>query len=344
DKFENLKNKYVPISFQNLSYNYNKPEQLYDGWEVSDIANSGLDTVMIFGIVKDIMDGSFGEINSFQIVKDNKLILDEYFLSSGKNETHLLSSSTKSISSLILGSIVEKYKIDLQASIFKYLPEYEDLKSEESGKISLEDLLTMRLGYEKADSYFPGNVDIFKYTLDRKVIESPAQIFFYDNIAPNLIAPIVKNITKEYMDDYARDNVFNKMQIVEFDWEEGKQDGHPICQGSLKLRARDFAKFGYLVLNNGKWNGTKVVSKSWIDRSTKIHATVNQKDRVFYGYLWWIMEIENTRVIYSGGSGGQYCFIVPDHNMILSFTGNNFNNQKEYMLFDIVKMIVSCST
>ena len=143
------------------------------------------------------------------------------------------------------------------------------------------------------------------------------------------------------MDDFAGKNTFSKLDINVFDWEEGKQNNHPICQGSLKLRPRDFAKFGYLLLNEGRWKDQQIVSGNWISQSIQRHSTVNITDKVYYGYLWWLMEIDNTTVIYSGGGGGQYCFTIPDLNLILSFTGSNFSNQKEYMLFDIVKIFVT---
>ena len=221
------------------------------------------------------------------------------------------------------------------------------MKTSENTKISIHDLLCMRLGFEPAKSDFPQNVDLFKYVLDRNMINLPGEVFFYDNIAPNLIAPIIKTATNMHIDKFSEDEIFSTLQIQNYNWEEGKQNDFPICQGSLKLRPRDFTKFGYLVLKQGKWNNQQVISQEWIEKSTQKHSILNENDGVYYGYLWWIMEIEKNgekiKVIYSGGSGGQYMFIIPQINMILAFTGENFNNQKEYMLFDIVKEIVlSC--
>ncbi len=347
-EFDALQKKFSPPKKTPYSYRYKIPENPNDGWNVGNIINIDLDTSVIFSILRDITNGEYGKVNSFLIIKDNKLVLDEYFLNYKIDDLHLLSSSTKSIASLILGKAYDNNQIDgLNQSIFEFLPNYKNLKTLENTIISIHDLLCMRLGFEPAKSDFPQNVDLFAYVLERNMNNKPGEMFFYDNIAPNLIAPVIKTATNKHIDKFAEDEIFSTLQIQNYNWEEGKQNDFPICQGSLKLRPRDFAKFGYLVLKQGKWNNQQVVSQEWIEKSTQKHSVLNENDGIYYGYLWWIMEIEKNgekiKVIYSGGSGGQYMFIIPQINMILAFTGENFNNQKEYMLFDIVKEIVlSC--
>ncbi len=90
----------------------------------------------------------------------------------------------------------------------------------------------------------------------------------------------------------------------------------------LRLRPQDMAKFGYLYLHNGQWNGGQIVPAKWVRESTTVHmetnGLMNPAEDDGYGYYWWI----NSFGGYSAhGFGGQYTFVLPKLDMVVVFTG-----------------------
>jgi CubicO group peptidase (beta-lactamase class C family) len=98
--------------------------------------------------------------------------------------------------------------------------------------------------------------------------------------------------------------------------------------GGLRLRPRDMAKIGQLVLSGGRWNGRQVVSKAWIDASTKpwLKATGGH----FYGYLWWLgRSMVNGREVHwigALGRGGQSIRIVPELDLVVAVTAGYYQD------------------
>jgi len=94
------------------------------------------------------------------------------------------------------------------------------------------------------------------------------------------------------------------------------------------MRPRDMAKFGYLILNEGQWQGRQVVSKKWLKESTSENARAHG-DR--YGYLWWVskqmIDQKPVEAIAADGNGGQIIAIFPRLNLVAVFTGGNYNSR-----------------
>ena len=100
------------------------------------------------------------------------------------------------------------------------------------------------------------------------------------------------------------------------------------------MRPQDMAKFGLLYLRKGKWEDKQIVPAWWVEESFKRHVTFSRKSRrkhTHYGYLWWIQEPDpdgsGKQDIYSArGHGGQFIFIIPEHNMVVVTTSEPNHN------------------
>ena len=77
------------------------------------------------------------------------------------------------------------------------------------------------------------------------------------------------------------------------------------------------AKFGWLYLNKGKWDGRQIISEEWVDRSTRRHNDATTFD--YYGYQWWR---DASGYYVAVGHRGQFIFVVPDKNMVVVFTSD----------------------
>ena len=94
------------------------------------------------------------------------------------------------------------------------------------------------------------------------------------------------------------------------------------------LRPRDMAKIGLLFLNDGRWNGEQIISEDWIEQSTAQHVTLPGDNG--YGYLWWRDSVhvngEEVELISARGNGGQFIFVLPELDMVVVFTGSNYDS------------------
>ena len=102
--------------------------------------------------------------------------------------------------------------------------------------------------------------------------------------------------------------------------------GEPVAASGLRLRPRDLAKIGQLVLTGGRWDGAQIVPADWLAQSHQPRAEVPAYETQ-YGYLWWLDELDGGRKVIEGaGNGGQELLIVPDLDLVLVVTAGNYNN------------------
>ena len=141
--------------------------------------------------------------------------------------------------------------------------------------------------------------------------------------------------------DFANRKLFEPLGIEEFIWEE-IPERYVNSSWGLHLKPLDFAKIGYLYLNNGEWNGQSIISERWKNRSTRSRYSVS--NYFSYGYFWWRFqrynEVVNNLVkndlFFAWGDGGQFLFVIPHLNMVVVTTGGNYGN-REALIFDMLR-------
>ena len=154
----------------------------------------------------------------------------------------------------------------------------------------------------------------------------PGQDFFYNTGALTLVSAIVRKATGRPLDEFARQTLFEPMGIAQAEWARVRGDAD--AGGGLRLRPRDMAKIGQLVLAGGRWNDRQIVSKAWIETSTapELKATDDQ----LYGYLWWLgrARLNGSEVHWVGalGRGGQSIRIVPELDLVVAVTAGYYQD------------------
>jgi len=345
------------------SYTYQIPEQTTDGWQTASLDDVGIDEKTLGELVERIHDNTYQNIHSVLIVKDGELVFEEYF---GGYEydyqgdqfwgefteydiatIHNLASVTKAITSALVGIAIDNGFIkDVDEKVFAFFPEYSHLNDEEKDRITLEHLLTMTSGLEwnemdvsvatrdtKNDLiqlfFVP---DPIEYILAKPVVAEAGTRWYYSGGDVNLLGEVIKKTTGLRVDDFAEEYLFTPLGITEHEWEYITPD-IVYTSGDLKLRPRDMAKFGYLYLNDGVWNGERVVSKEWIEDSTREyiaipHAGWAQEYGDRYGYQWFLKTyyVDSTPFdsFMRDGWGGQRITVFPDLDMVVILTGGNY--------------------
>jgi len=340
------------ISFGQNSYTYSQPKEVGDGWKTNHLKFQGLDSTLINKFFTQI-NGAEHKLHSVLLVRNNELILEEYFSDYHINKPHDLRSTSKSIRSILLGIAIDKGFIDnIDDPISKYLKNPIPKKRLDPRKsdITIKHLITMSSGLDcnDWDKRSKGQEDkVYKkkdwlqYTLDLPMLHTPGEVSNYCSMGVILMTEIISQSSGMSISEFANKHLFVPLEIENVQW--GHTSSKKVIESGKRLymTPRDLAKIGQLFINKGVWNGKQVVSEKWIEESTTPKTKITGID---YGYLWWNIPFRlNGKVLMSKtatGNGGQYILIIPELELVAVFTGGAYNSQEDKLPFAVVNNII----
>ena len=347
-----------------------------DGWPVASVNEDKLIDRAALCRMADRLAADAANVHAVLVARGGRLVFERYFkgadeipgriygrrvenVSFDADTLHDIKSVSKSVASLALGVAIDRGLIrSVNEPIFSFFPELSDLRSPEKDRIQLVHALTMSMGLQwveatPATGYYDNDEarmhmarDQCRYVLGLPVTAPAGQEFFYNTGALALVSAIIRKATGRPLDEFARETLFEPLGISGVAWDRVKGDTD--AGGGLRLRPRDMAKIGQLVLAGGRWNGRQIVASGWIETSTalKIKATDNQS----YGYLWWLGRSRSNgrEVQWIGalGRGGQSIRIVPELDLVVAVTAGYYQDysprafQLQYGIFrDVLRAI-----
>jgi CubicO group peptidase (beta-lactamase class C family) len=326
------------------------PRARDDGWPVASVNEDKLIDRGALCRMADRLEAS-SNVHSVLVARGGKLLFERYFV--GPDEVnnrkvenitfdvstlHDTKSVSKSVASLAVGIAIDRGLIrSVHEPILSFFPELSDLRSPERDRLELVHALIMSLGLKWVEATPDRNYDNdevrmqmardpCRYVLSLPETAPPGQAFFYNTGALMLVSAIVRKATGRPLDEFARETLFEPLGITAVEWNRVRGDSD--AGGGLRLRSRDMAKIGQLVLAGGRWNGRQVVSKAWIETSTapKLKASDNQS----YGYLWWLgrARLNGGEVHWVGalGRGGQSIRIVAELDLVVAVTAGYYQD------------------
>jgi CubicO group peptidase (beta-lactamase class C family) len=193
-------------------------------------------------------------------------------------------SSTKSITSVLVGMLVDDGKIkSIDEPVCKWIDQWCEGNK---GKVTLRHLLTMtsglpRMWEEGAGSRLDKNAFVISLPLDTE----PGTKWAYSNEGVQLLSPILEKVAGEPLEEYAKRRLFDPLGMRETRLHVDSA-GQPWTYADMETSARDFARIGQLMMQRGMWEGRRIISEKWIAEST----SPSQKLRPDYGYLWWLYD------------------------------------------------------
>ncbi|SDO63218.1 serine hydrolase [Afipia sp. GAS231] len=326
------------------------PTALDDGWVTASPESTGLDGARLCGIAARLKEME-ADVHAVVIVRHGKLVFEQYFAgydepwgeNGGRHEfdattKHDLRSASKSLVSLLVGIAIDRKLIaNADEPVVKFYPEFADVKSPGWDQITLRHLLTMSSGMQwdenrgwddpKNDEPHLGNEsDPIRYVLSKPVARPPDALWTYNGGSTNLLGSILERVSGKPLDAFARETLFQPLGITDFEWKNYPENKKIAPAAGLRLRPRDAAKIGQLVLDHGAWNGKQIVSADWIAQSVKprFQAIGYFSGLFFYGQQWWlgrsIVDGSEVKWIAAMGSGGQRIFIVPERDLVVMTT------------------------
>lgn len=269
------------------------------------------------------------ETVAYVVIKDNQLLFEEYWGDHSSLSHSNSFSMAKSIVSLAVGCAIDDGFIKyVDQPVSDFFPEF----SGYNGKaLTLRHLLTMSAGVDFDEAYsspfspttklYYGN-DLHKITFGMKEIEEPGVNFFYQSGVTQLLAFIVEKATGEKVSNYVSRKLWIPMHAEENAlWSLDKKDGMEKAYCCFNSNARDFARFGQLLLNNGRWDSTQLVSPAYLQEALSPDTDLWDKEMDMpnrcYGFQFWYLNYKGLDVSYMRGILGQYILAIPEKNAVI---------------------------
>jgi CubicO group peptidase (beta-lactamase class C family) len=306
----------------------------------------GMDEATLEKMTTAIRNNEYSKVHSVLIARNGKLVYEEYFKGEDQNwgdpigevtfdaETlHDIRSISKSVVSACIGIAMLQGKLkDVNQRVFDFFPEYEQYKTGDRAKLTIEHLLTMSSGLrwnedvpydnpENGEIQMTRAADPIEFVLSREMDTIPGVVWKYNGGTTQVLAAIIKKVSGQEVDEFAKENLFGPLGITNFEWIHFPATTIPAAASGVRLRPRDMLKFGLLYYNGGSWNGKQILSKEWVEASFTKH--VNRGDGG-YGYQFWMWNDPYPMVI-AVGNGDQRIFFNKQLDLVVVTTAGNYN-------------------
>ena len=273
---------------------------------------------------------------AFLVLVDGKVVAEKYAQGFSAETPFLSWSMAKSITATLVGTAIHKGLVDLNET--PPVPEWRD--GDERNQISWADLLHMQDGLRFEENYADPGSDVIKMlyrahdtggvSANKELAEEPGQHWSYSSGTTNLIARSLRLVLEEKdtsLFDFANNTLLKPLGAGSIVMEPDSS-GTIIGSSYIYATARDWAKFGQLYLQDGVWNGQRLLPEGWVE----FVSTPSGKSDRFYGAHFWLNQKGRDGraqfipglpedVYVMAGHEGQYVVIIPDKNMIIVRTG-----------------------
>lgn len=286
----------------------------------------------MYDAIYNKMISEMKKLNVFEVVVSEGESTHDYVLKkTGKVNVHSIS---KLVTGLCIGAAIDSnyFREGIEEPILKYFPEI-TIKNKNNYEFlqhaKLKHLLTLTLGHDgmllssqqinKLKGY-----DLAEFVLNYPIVHAPGSHFVYSSAPVYLASIMINKATGKSLLEFSKSNIFSKLGIFDVDWTESEQGYNLGCTG-LKISGNDLHKVGVLLLNDGLYNGERIISKTWVSSMKAIHAYspnyYNEKrvlPKYGYGYNLWICK---NGIYFCDGTAGQYVIVVPDKKMVITTVG-----------------------
>lgn len=265
---------------------------------------------------------------SLLVVKDGDIVFEEYYQGSDATAQFGQRSVTKSILSAVFGIVRgQGFFPDLDQPISELMPEYFEGMGEGDARrdITLRHLLAMTAGFTWNELVGFGepkpDSDWTREVLNLGMDARPGEKFSYNSAAMHLLSVLITRVTGRSASQWANTYLFEKIGMNPVGWPIDPQ-ANSLGFSGLVFTSRDMARFGFLYLNQGCWDGEQIVPADWVRLSTTEHSPHPDGNGLGYGYLWWTTIVAGYQSYFAAGYGGQVIWVVPDLDLVAVMTGN----------------------
>ncbi len=276
------------------------------------------------------------QTTSLLVLHKGQIVHEAYYLNTIKEDRRISWSMAKSVLSAMFGIAVGEGKIaSLQDPVDKYVPA---LKESAYKGVTIRNVLNMASGVKFNENYLDfdsdikrmgrvlalgGSMDEFTASIKEREREQGSKRQ-YVSIDTHVLGMVLRAATGKSLPDYLGEKIWSKIGSGEDFYYLTDGFGVAFALGGLNMRTRDYARFGQLFLNKGKWGDEQIVPEEWVAESTKVsapHSSIDD-DVLQYGYQWWMPPVTDEEY-FAVGIYGQYIYINPKAEIVVVKTAAN---------------------
>ena len=286
-------------------------------WETSSPEAEGMDAAPLEGIDAYCVEHG---CRAVVVVRHGRIVWERYWGGWNEASTDNSWSMAKSVTSALVGIAIDEGKIKgLDESAADFIPEW---RGSNRDKITVGQLLSMTSGLTWAMLYNPLAGDTIKmaqkddqlaYALDRQLYRAPGTDWYYSDGDAMSFSRIIEAATGTKVGDYAQEKLFGPIGVQNANWRTDNA-GQAMTWCCIFSTAKDFARFGYLFLRNGKWGDQQVVPENWVKTSTQ----PSQIENMSYGYYWWLLDLPDVpKDLYAAmGFATKRTYVIPSLDIV----------------------------
>jgi CubicO group peptidase (beta-lactamase class C family) len=311
-----------------------------EDWPVAAPEVHGMDAAPLAALGRVFTRWTEANVHAVLVARHGVLLAEHYFAGEDQRwgrplgrvaydaaTPHDVRSVSKSVVSLLVGIGLQRgWLPGLDASITTLFP---GEAPADKAAITVRHLLTMSAGLDWNEDLPYGNpanserrmteaADRVGYVLQQPLLHAPGSRYRYNGGLTTVLAAALCRGAGQSLDALARQALFEPLGITSAEWVR-YADGAPVAASGLRLRARDLARIGQLVLQRGAWAGRQVVPEDWIAQS--LAPQINGEGLFFYGYQWWLGRsfARGREISWAAafGWGGQRLFVVPSLDLVV---------------------------
>jgi CubicO group peptidase (beta-lactamase class C family) len=272
-----------------------------------------------------VVEADMPDVTGFVVVRGGYVIHERYWGERyGRNDPIKIRSITKSVTGALIGIALEEGHLEsLDQTLGELIPDkIPDDADPLTETITVRNLLTMTSGwdwdigsdYERLIS----SENWLEYTLSQPVAYQPGSYFAYNSGGSHVLSVILTEVTGQDTADYAQEKLFSPLGIKRPTWQRSPQD-EAVGGFGLELTPRNMAKFGYLHLKNGVWDGEQIIPDEYVAAATSYQSSGDSTGYAAYGYQWWVTEPFGMAAYFALGFGSQYIYVVPERDLVVVF-------------------------
>lgn len=262
------------------------------------------------------------------VVHRGHVVAEGWWAPYSAERPHLLYSLTKSFTSVAVGLAIADGLLSLDDLVVDVLPDHVPADVSEQGRrITVQHLLTMTVGHNPDsldEAWRLEPYDLVKGFLRVPFADPEGTRHTYDNSTTYILARMVERVTGRGLPELLDERLFEPMGIEGAEWDR-VASGAAFGFHGLHLTTEAVAAFGELLLRGGVWGDRQLVPREWLELATRPHIETlplpnwsqNPDFLCGYGYQFWI----SRHGFHGHGAFGQYCVVVPSHDLVIALTG-----------------------
>jgi CubicO group peptidase (beta-lactamase class C family) len=285
-------------------------------WEVSTPEGEGMDATRLEDVASYCEQHKCGAV---VVTRHGRIVWERYWGGWDENSTDNSWSMAKSMTDALVGIAISEGKIkSVDESVADFIPEW---RGTDKAEITVRNLLSMTSGLLWDEDYFEASEmismvtsdDQTAYVISRPRFHDPGDDWYYSSGDTQLFAAVIKAATGMEAGQYAQEKLFGPIGMEGATWDTDKT-GHTMTFCCVHTTARNFARFGYLFLRNGRWNDQQVVPADWVKASVE----QSQWENPSYGFFWWLQDLPDVPkdMFMADGFATKRIYVIPSLDIV----------------------------